>query len=292
MSLLNTQQPSVPQQRGNVLIPLLLVILLAGVLIWFVTRDDSPEQPQPVQEIAAPATATDDEEDNGLVEEPAETVELGEPEIPETPTVAEPEVAEVEPEIELPSLNESSEEILSRIEAEEQSIEPLRSEQLIRDAVVFVDNLRNGVVVRDAALIEGPQTKFRALEQDGKIYIDPRSYDRYNSIVDWFVSFDTEVMLTLMNDYEPLVREALAEIGYPDTDPKTVILDAIEVLNATPSVGTVIELSDETVMYRYADPALEALPDAQKQMLRMGPDNIRRVKLKLEQLREALTAAS
>ncbi|KFZ28439.1 hypothetical protein IDAT_09010 [Pseudidiomarina atlantica] len=281
-----------PQQRGNVLIPLLLVILLAGVLIWFVTRDDSPEQPQPVQEIAAPATATDDEEDNGLVEEPAETVELGEPEIPETPTVAEPEVAEVEPEIELPSLNESSEEILSRIEAEEQSIEPLRSEQLIRDAVVFVDNLRNGVVVRDAALIEGPQTKFRALEQDGKIYIDPRSYDRYNSIVDWFVSFDTEVMLTLMNDYEPLVREALAEIGYPDTDPKTVILDAIEVLNATPSVGTVIELSDETVMYRYADPALEALPDAQKQMLRMGPDNIRRVKLKLEQLREALTAAS
>lgn len=292
MSLLNTQQPSVPQQRGNVLIPLLLVILLAGVLIWFVTRDDSPEQPQPVQEIAAPATATDDEEDNGLVEEPAETVELGEPEVPETPTVAEPEVAEVEPEIELPSLNESSEEILSRIEAEEQSIEPLRSEQLIRDAVVFVDNLRNGVVVRDAALIEGPQTKFRALEQDGKIYIDPRSYDRYNSIVDWFVSFDTEVILTLMNDYEPLVREALAEIGYPDTDPKTVILDAIEVLNATPSVGTVIELSDETVMYRYADPALEALPDAQKQMLRMGPDNIRRVKLKLEQLREALTAAS
>ena len=292
MSLLNTQQPSVPQQRGNVLIPLLLVILLAGVLIWFVTRDDSPEQPQPVQEIAAPATATDDEEDNGLVEEPAETVELGEPEVPETPTVAEPEVAEVEPEIELPSLNESSEEILSRIEAEAQSIEPLRSEQLIRDAVVFVDNLRNGVVVRDAALIEGPQTKFRALEQDGKIYIDPRSYDRYNRIVDWFVSFDTEVMLTLMNDYEPLVREALAEIGYPDTDPKTVILDAIEVLNATPSVGTVIELSDETVMYRYADPALEALPDAQKQMLRMGPDNIRRVKLKLEQLREALTAAS
>ncbi|WP_411360240.1 DUF3014 domain-containing protein [Pseudidiomarina salilacus] len=290
MSLLNTQQSSAPQQRGNVLIPLLLVIVLAGVLIWFVTRDDSPEQPQPVQEIAAPAT--DDEEDNGLVDEPAETVELGEPEVPETPTVAEPEVAEVEPEIELPSLNESSEEIRSRIEAEEQSIEPLRSEQLIRDAVVFVDNLRNGVVVRDAALIEGPQAKFRALEQDGKIYIDPRSYDRYNSIVDWFVSFDTEVMLTLMNDYEPLVREALAEIGYPDTDPETVILDAIEVLNATPSVGTVIELSDETVMYRYADPALEALPDAQKQMLRMGPDNIRRVKLKLEQLREALTAAS
>ena len=292
MSLLNTQQSSAPQQRGNVLIPLLLVIVLAGVLIWFVTRDDSPEQPQPVQEIAAPATATDDEEDNGLVDEPAETVELGEPEVPETPTVAEPEVAEVEPEIELPSLNESSEEIRSRIEAEEQSIEPLRSEQLIRDAVVFVDNLRNGVVVRDAALIEGPQAKFRALEQDGKIYIDPRSYDRYNSIVDWFVSFDTEVMLTLMNDYETMVREALAEIGYPDTDPETVILDAIEVLNATPSVGTVIELSDETVMYRYADPALEALPDAQKQMLRMGPDNIRRVKLKLEQLREALTAAS
>lgn len=290
MSLLSTQQLSAPKQRGNVIIPLLLVIVLAGVLIWFVTRDDSPEQPQPVQQVAAPATQQDDANDSGLIEEPAATVELGEPEEPTPEPVTEPEIAVVEPTIELPSLNESSAEIRTRIEAAEQSVEPLRSEQLIRDAVVFVDNLRNGVVVRDAALIEGPQAKFRALEQDGKIYIDPRSYDRYNSIVDWFVSFDTTVMVSLLDDYEPLVREALAEIGYPDTAPETVILDAIEVLNATPSVGTVIELSDETVMYRYADPALEALPDAQKQMLRMGPDNIRRVKLKLEQLRTALTA--
>lgn len=92
----------------------------------------------------------------------------------------------------------------------------------------------------------------------------------------------------MLERYQPLAEEALAEIGYPDTAPETVLLDAIDVLMATPSVGTVIELNDYSVMYRYADPALEALPDAQKQMIRLGPDNMRRVKLKLDALRTAL----
>ncbi|MGQ4276959.1 DUF3014 domain-containing protein [Pseudidiomarina sp. E22-M8] len=272
--------------KGKLIAALVIVIVLAVVVIWYLMQDQKPRQssvPLPVV-VEAPVTTTE-ESDETLVPEPAETVELGEQ------TAAEREAEQpviTEPEPELPKLTESTGEILASLEAQEQVVEPIQSEQLIRDAVVFVDNIRNGVVVRDAALIAGPKGRFRVLEQDDKIYIDPRSYDRYNSMVDWFVSLDVEVMESLLERYQPLVEEALAEIGYAETAPETVLLDAINLLMATPSVGTVIELNDNSVMYRYADPALEALPDAQKQMLRLGPDNMRRVKLKLDALRTAL----
>jgi hypothetical protein len=41
-------------------------------------------------------------------------------------------------------------------------------------------------------------------------------------------------------------------------------------------------------MYKYADPQLEELTPMQKQLLRMGPDNIRRIKEQARALREGL----
>ena len=42
-------------------------------------------------------------------------------------------------------------------------------------------------------------------------------------------------------------------------------------------------------MYRFVKPQLESLSPAQKQLVRMGPDNMRIVKRKLRELRDALT---
>lgn len=270
--------------KGKLIVALLVVIALAIFIIWYLSQD-TQQKPKTIEQPVV--VSQPQEEQPELVAEPAETVELGEP----TPVEEEAPAEPVEPARELPPLTESTGEIVERLRAEDQVVEPLQSQQLIRDAVVFVDNIRNGVIVKEAAVVQGPKAQFRVLEQDGKTYIDPRSYDRYNTLVDWFVSLDTEVLVRLLEDYQPLVKQALSEIGYPDTAPETVLIEAIDLLMQTPSVGTVIELSDESVMYRYADPALEALPDAQKQMLRLGPDNMRRVKLKLESLRNALTQA-
>ncbi len=279
-----------PQQssnnRGKLIFTLIVVLAIAVAVVFWLTYQSEksqqtsamPESQVPTQpEITAP---TPDQEPDELVPDISETVEL------ETQPEPEPEPEmEMEP---LPALAESTEVVLQELERAEQNITPIQSEQLIRDSVVFIDNLRNGVVIRDKSIIEGSKSRFRVLEQNDKLYIDPRSYDRYNTVVDWFVSLDTDVLVQMLDHYEPLINEALAEIGYPDTQGKIVLTEAIDKLLETPSVGTVIELNDDSVMYRYADPALEALPDAQKQMLRLGPDNIRRVKLKLSALKEAL----
>lgn len=267
--------------RGKLILTVIVVLALAiAVVVWLWSQQSEPT-PEPVDipvavESREPSEPTEPE----VVEEP-------EP----IPTVEVDPEPSTEPEVELPPLDESTDEVIGYLEASEQSVEPLQSEQLVRDAVVFVDNLRNGVVIRDKAIIEGPQNRFRVLEQNDKIYIDPRSFDRYNTVVDWFVSLDSKVLANGLELYKPLAVQALGEVGYPDATPEQMLIDAIDMLLATPSVGTVIELNDDKVMYRFADPELESLPDAQKQMLRMGPDNIRRVKLKLESLKAELMTA-
>ena len=45
------------------------------------------------------------------------------------------------------------------------------------------------------------------------------------------------------------------------------------------------------VRYEFADPALEALPAGSKMLLRMGPENARRLKAKLAELRSAIARA-
>jgi hypothetical protein len=65
----------------------------------------------------------------------------------------------------------------------------------------------------------------------------------------------------------------------------------IDSLLATPQPAGPIELVRPNVMYLYADPALESRTAGQKLLIRMGPENAAAIKVKLTQLRAAITAA-
>ncbi|WP_127346487.1 DUF3014 domain-containing protein [Pseudidiomarina mangrovi] len=279
MTDLYRDEPPAASGNGKLIFTIVIVVALAAAIIAWLWVNQQRQQPTPIEQPQVVEVEVPEQPQ----QQPQETEQLP-PELPET---VELEVVEEQPI--LPELATSTADVIEQLQLAQQDTSALTSTQLIRDAVVFIDNLRNGVVVRDKAGIDGPRNAFRVLEQNDKLYIDPRSYDRYNTLVDWFVSLDTEVLVTMMQRYRPLIVAALAEIGYPDTAPEQVLLEAIAVLNDTPAVGTVVELTDDTVMYRFADPALESLPDAQKQMLRLGPDNIRRVKLKLSAIQAAVS---
>ncbi len=63
----------------------------------------------------------------------------------------------------------------------------------------------------------------------------------------------------------------------------------IDHLLATPTVKTPIALVQPKVLYRYADPELEALSSGQKAMIRVGPDNAAVLKAKLREVRNEIT---
>ena len=52
----------------------------------------------------------------------------------------------------------------------------------------------------------------------------------------------------------------------------------------TPIIHYKLAVSSSSVTYKYVDKNLELLPDTQKQLLRMGPDNLKLIKEKLQEI--------
>ena len=80
---------------------------------------------------------------------------------------------------------------------------------------------------------------------------------------------------------EPLLQEALALLG-DRRPPAELVLSAAARVEALPELIGPIELLQPNVVYTYADPALEQLPEFDKQLLRMGPDNLARLRAYLQ----------
>ena len=118
--------------------------------------------------------------------------------------------------------------------------------------------------------------------------LSEQSFARYTPYVQLLESVPPQQVLVLFNRYEPLLQQAFSELGYPDELFKNRLLQAIELLLATPQVQYPLQLVRPSVMYQFADPALEQLPAAQKQMLRLGPNHQRRIKELLQQYKQQL----
>ncbi|MGM0629823.1 MAG: DUF3014 domain-containing protein [Pseudomonadota bacterium] len=270
-----------------VVVTLIVLAVIAAIVWWWL----------PASEDKKPQTETvevDQQQSNEVaVESYEEETAEPEPELELEPIPTEPEAApepqEPEPEpIALPELDDSTPTVLQNLDSADINIRPLKSSQLIRDAVVLMDNISNGSIVRERTIVQRPDGRFKVLEVDGELYIDESSYRRYDALVDWFVSLEADALVENYELFKPLVQEAYSEIGYPESDFNNTLLDAIEVALDTPVPDGLIQVEDDSVMYTFADDSYESLPAVQKQLLRMGPDNIQRVKDKLREIRRAL----
>ena len=87
-----------------------------------------------------------------------------------------------------------------------------------------------------------------------------------------------------------LFQQAYEGLGYPSQYFNDRLVEVIDHLLATPDVTGPIQLARPSVMYVYADPALEGLSSGQKTLLRMGPQNAAAIKAKLTELKNAVAA--
>ncbi len=162
------------------------------------------------------------------------------------------------------------------------------NDDLLRRFVVLADNTAQETVAPNHQITFPPTQKFRVYEQSDRSFIDAASYKRYSAYVDTFESMDTDALLSLYDTYAPAIADIYAEIGDPDDDFKYVLFDAINHLLDTPEVPFPVEVYSDSVMYKYKDERLESLSGPQKQLLRTGPENMRRIKAKLRELKDAM----
>jgi hypothetical protein len=201
---------------------------------------------------------------------------------------AEEETSPAETALRLNSSDEPLRELLKDSSTHPEYHRWLKSKNIIRRFVAVVDNISNGRSPGAHLDFLMKPGIFEVIRKDGKITLDPRSYIRYQPVTMALVSVDSGRLKATFRKLLPLMEEAYGELGYPDRQFKQVLAEALNLLLKTPVVDGDIQLEEKVTTYAFADPRLEALPDAQKHLLRMGPENTRKIKRKIRELMAAL----
>ncbi len=160
-----------------------------------------------------------------------------------------------------------------------------QTSDLMRQFVLLADQVSKGKLPRKVFSFWAPKEPFKVKEAEGKLVIDPQSYHRYDLLAEVVDAIDMELAWRLYQLARPLAREAFAEIAPSGKQFDQALLAAAEHLLEAPQPRGEIVLVKPSVMYKFADPKLESLSAAQKQLLRMGPVNATIIKHKLGILR-------
>ena len=267
-----------------------IVVVLLAILLWPKADDPVAVQPQPTEPepVVEPVLTPEPEPEPVVFEAAPEPVEAavedlqGEEEVFE---VVEETPLEPEP---LDLSDKAIAEAIGMLVNNTTVAEMLITDGLLQRFVVTSANLAEQDMAPNHQLVQPPMQTFRVYTQADKQWIDAASYKRYTPYVDMLEEMETESLLTLFETYQPEMQRMYDEFGMGSDNFYEVVIEAIDVLLDTPEVPVPIEVYTDSVMYKFADERLEELSAPKKQLLRMGPDNMRRVKAKLRDVKDAL----
>lgn len=247
-------------KNAIIVIAVVIAVFIIGYAMWPGGEDPAPE---PAPEPVTPAPTLP-------APEPADPTPREPPEEPRR-QAAEPEP---EPEVSLPPLADSDAFVRERLAPMDLPEAWVEQGDYVRRLAVLAENAGRGTYPRRQLEFLEPASPFRVVERGDRVFVDPASYRRYDRYVAELTEVDPDAVAGLLETLTPLVEAALQEVGVA-APPGDVFGSALREVLEVPVLSAEVELVQPHVMYEYADPEIEALSPLQKQVLRMGPDNVR-----------------
>jgi hypothetical protein len=249
--------PRIERSTGAGRMVLLLgVLLLAGGLGWYLWSKYHATPPAPVGETPPAPTAEAPKEPG--IQHPIESTAPAEP---------------------LPTLAESDKAIAAAF------ARMMVNQDFVRRFVITVDNLPRRSYSQRLSPMKPIPGEFSVSRSQEALRISPQNVERYALAVRTLEAVNSEKLVAAYVRYYPLFQEAYKEQGYPNAYFNDRLVQALDTMIATPESPGQLALQQPKVLYEFADPALEGLPAGQRIMLRMGPENAARVKVKLREIR-------
>ena len=269
-----------------------VVFIIIGIGYFLLKKEEQPAVPakqQPVISQAKPEIPSElkiPEIRHPVPELPVDTEEPAGIE----QSLGQPVKEEAKP---LPPLDESDPsfiDTLNRLFDPKQLDELFLLRAIIRHFVVTIDNMTGPKLPQNFSITRPPSGKF-AVHNDAAehMFIDAKNYERYSRYIDFIETLDIRRLVSTYAHYYPLFQQAYREVGYPNRYFNDRLIEVIDHLLAAPEVQGPVELVRPKVFYQFADPELESLSAGQKIIIRIGPDNARKAKARLRELRKALT---
>jgi len=163
-------------------------------------------------------------------------------------------------------------------------------DELVRRLVVTVDSLPRQKVAAALNPARAPAGTFVTAGEDDRLVLGAVNFERYAPWVALVDSLDPDATVALYRRLYPQFQSAYESLGNPDGYFNDRIIAVIDHLLATPEPPETIALARPNVLYEFADARLEAESAGRKLLLRMGPGNAARVKMKLRDIRDRIAA--
>jgi hypothetical protein len=159
----------------------------------------------------------------------------------------------------------------------------LATDRLIVNFVVVTSKIADGQTPVAELKAIGPVPPFKPRTARGTLSIDPASYHRYDRYAQAVSALDARGTVRLYETLKPRINEADKNFGGSGEFNGELERAIVELLKV-PVVDGPVELKMSGIVYAYTDPRLEGLSPPQKQLLRMGPDNVRTIQTKLREI--------
>ena len=230
-------------------------------------------------------------------EEPAPTVTAPPPAPPPAPVITELEEPAVEPpppppapvEEPLPRLEESDDAVRDAVgdiplgTAGQQYLVP---GNIIERSASLIYLMAQGDVPYKLLPVSRPKAAFPISDDGTQVVTDPAGFERYDALTQWLQSLDLESILSSLEWFIPLFREAWSYYGEDPAAFDMAVVMTLDLVIATPEVDlSEARLIRKEAVWIFEDPAIEGLAPIQKQVLRMGPENAEIVKAKAAEAR-------
>ena len=165
----------------------------------------------------------------------------------------------------------------------------LATDGLTQQMAAAIDRVSRGSSPSADLKVLAPTSAFKVEGRGFTRTIDPASFHRYDGIAETAASIDPAAAANVYRTIRPRLSEAYTSLGRTNSEVDVAVQQALEVLVTTPIPTAPIRLNEgKGATWVFADPALESLDPAQKQLLRMGPENARKIIDMLKQLQQHL----
>jgi hypothetical protein len=249
-----------PRRKGRILAILAILLLAVGAGVYFLFWRRTPPPSTDARTATEQAVA------------------------PAAPPRPLPEAGEV---IDLPPIDQTDaivRELVARLSSHPTVAAWLTTDKLIRNFTVVVENISNGRTPAGQLSKVRPTGGFQVREDRGGLWIDPRTYRRYDKYADAVAGIDARGAARLYATLKPRIEDGYRDLGHPDGNVDKALERALIELMKTPVVDGDVALVSKSVAYEFADPKLQSLSSAQRQFLRMGPRNVRLIQAKLREI--------
>ena len=159
------------------------------------------------------------------------------------------------------------------------------ADRVIRRIVATIDELPRKKVAMSVMPVKPVPGAFVTSGTADSVVIGAKNSARYATYVKIMQALDASKLVEFYVGFYPLFQQAYEELGYPKGYFNDRLIETIDNVLDAPDLKEPARLVQPKVLYKFADPDLEARSAGQKIIMRMGSENAAKVKDKLREIR-------